>query len=100
MSTTNNESPVAHNSYFDGTVQSLALATDKGKATVGVMKPGKYTFGTAAPEEMIVVAGELNVKLPGEDWAVYYAHQPFSIAANQSFDVSCDNDVAYICYYG
>jgi uncharacterized protein YaiE (UPF0345 family) len=99
MSTTD-RTPVSHNSYFDGLVQSLGVATDKGKATVGVMKPGKYTFGTAAPEVMIIVSGELNVKLPGSEWEVYQPQGEFSIAANQSFDVSCDNDVAYICYYG
>lgn len=93
-------SPVTHNSYFDGMVQSLGVATQKGKATVGVMKPGQYTFGTAAPEVMIIITGDLNVKLPGNDWAVYGEKETFAIAANQSFDVSCDQDVAYICYYG
>lgn len=99
MSTIDNTSPVAHNSYFEGMVQSLGVDTDKGKATVGVMKPGKYTFGTSAPEVMIIITGDLNVKLPGAEWAVYGPQQTFSIAADRSFDVSCDSDVAYICYY-
>ena len=93
-------SVVTHNSYFEGKVQSLGVATEKGKATVGVMKAGKYTFGTSAPEEMIVITGELSVKLPEAEWAIYLPQQAFSIGANQSFDVSCDNDVSYICYYG
>ena len=100
MSTTENMSPIKHNSYFDGAVQSLGINTDKGNATVGVMKPGKYTFGTSAPEVMVIVAGVLDAKLPGADWKTYQAQEEFSIEANQSFDVSCDNDVAYICYYG
>lgn len=99
MSTTNNTEAVSHNSYFDGLVQSLGVSTDKGRATVGVMKPGKYTFGTAAPEVMIIITGELNVKLPGSDWTIYKTQGEFSVGANQSFDVSCENDVAYICYY-
>jgi uncharacterized protein YaiE (UPF0345 family) len=95
-----NNAPVLHNSYFDGMVQSLALVTEKGKATVGVMKPGEYTFGTSAPEVMVIVAGILLAKLPGDDWKTYSNGDEFEIGANQSFDVSCDSDVAYICYYG
>ncbi|EHQ27119.1 pyrimidine/purine nucleoside phosphorylase [Mucilaginibacter paludis] len=93
-------SQVAHNSYFDGKVQSLGLETDKGKATVGVMKPGQYTFGTASPELMVIISGELNVKLPGAEWKAYHSQETFAIAANQSFDVSCNQDVSYLCYYG
>jgi uncharacterized protein YaiE (UPF0345 family) len=100
MDTETNASGIKHNTYFDGMVQSLGLDTNKGYATVGVMKPGKYTFGTAAPELVIVISGELNVKLPGADWVVYGPQGEFAVGANQSFDVSCDKDVAYICYYG
>lgn len=91
---------ILHNSYFEGKVQSLGVETEKGKATVGVMKPGKYTFGTAAPEVMIIISGELNVKLPDAEWAIYHPQGTFSIGPNQSFDVSCAHDVSYICYYG
>lgn len=95
----NSLEPVKHNSYFDGLVQSLGVQTDKGKATVGVMRPGKYTFNTGTEEVMVIISGELNVKLPNSDWAIYKSQQDFTIAANQSFDVSCENDVSYICYY-
>jgi uncharacterized protein YaiE (UPF0345 family) len=98
MSITDN-TPVSHNSYFDGMVQSLALLTEKGKGTVGVMKAGKYTFGTSSAEEMVVISGELSARLPECEWAIYLPQQSFSIAANESFDVSCATDVAYICYY-
>jgi uncharacterized protein YaiE (UPF0345 family) len=100
LMSTENTNAVKHNSYFDGMVQSLALQTIRGKATVGVMKPGKYTFGTAAPELMVIVAGVLVAKLPGEDWKTYSSGDEFEVGGNQSFDVSCDGDVAYICYYG
>lgn len=98
MSTTDT-TPVSHNSYFEGMVQSLGLLTEKGKATVGVMKAGKYTFGTSSAEEMVIISGELSAKLPECEWAIYLPQQSFSITANESFDVSCDTDVAYICYY-
>jgi uncharacterized protein YaiE (UPF0345 family) len=99
MNPTENITPVLHNSYFDGMVQSLGLVTDKGKATVGVMKAGKYTFGTSTAEEMVIISGALSAKLPESEWAIFLPQQSFSIAANESFDVSCEADVAYICYY-
>lgn len=90
---------VAHNTYFDGKVQSLGIATDKGPATVGVMKQGTYVFNTSSPETMIVVAGILQAKLSGGDWISYKKDAAFDVPANSSFEVKCDADVAYICYY-
>ena len=36
------------NEYFDGTVKSIAFGTPEGPATIGVMAPGEYEFGTAS----------------------------------------------------
>lgn len=94
-----NYNPVTHNVYFEGKVQSLGLATEKGKATVGVMKSGTYTFSTSSAEKMIVISGTLDVRLPNQDWAKYAAQEAFDVPAGVSFDVTCDADVAYICYY-
>ncbi len=92
---------IAHNIYFEGNVQSLGLATKKGKATVGVMKKGSYTFSTSSPEEMIIISGVLNVKLTGSDgFKAYHAPEKFEVEAGSSFEVSCGEDVAYLCYYG
>lgn len=91
---------VAHNVYFEGKVQSLGLLTENGKATVGVMKKGTYTFSTSSAEVMVVISGVLNAKLTGsDDFVAYGAQEKFDVAANSSFDVSCDSDVAYLCYY-
>ncbi|WP_316834852.1 pyrimidine/purine nucleoside phosphorylase [Pedobacter nutrimenti] len=98
MSNTNNLLP--HHSYFDGKVQSLGLETEHGKATVGVMKAGTYEFSTSSPEKMVVITGILKVKLPNEDWTAYKAQEEFEIAAGNKFDVICDTDASYICYYG
>ncbi|MEU8882946.1 pyrimidine/purine nucleoside phosphorylase, partial [Streptomyces hydrogenans] len=58
------------NEYFDGTVKSIAFEGEEGPATVGVMAPGDYEFGTAKREVMHVVSGALTVRLPGsDDWA-------------------------------
>lgn len=90
---------ISHNTYFEGKVQSLGIATDKGPATVGVMKQGTYTFNTASPETMVVVAGILHAKLSGGEWISYKKDDAFDVPANSSFEVKCDADVAYICYY-
>jgi len=92
--------PITHNIYFDGKVSSLGLHTDKGKATVGVMKAGSYTFSTSSPEKMVIIAGMLEVKLDDGDYKTYQQSEEFDIASGVSFDVKCDSDVAYICYYG
>ena len=54
------------NQYFDGKVASIALQTATLPATVGVMQPGEYTFGTSQFETMSIISGALTVKLPGE----------------------------------
>lgn len=62
------------NEYFDGTVKSIAFEMTEGPATIGVMAPGEYEFGTAQLEVMHVVAGSLDVKLPGADaWETFAA---------------------------
>src|SRR4030042_3568814 len=55
-----------HNVYFDGKVQSLALETENGSATIGVITPGRYTFSTSTEERMVVTSGVLRAKLPEE----------------------------------
>lgn len=97
MSDLNNT--VKHNSYFEGKVQSLGLDTEKGNATVGVMKKGTYQFSTSTVETIIVVAGIMNIKLANGEWIKYVEHEKFEVPANSKFDIVCDTDVAYICYY-
>jgi uncharacterized protein YaiE (UPF0345 family) len=94
-----NES-VNHNVYFEGKVQSLGLETEKGKATLGVMKKGSYTFSTSSAEKMIVISGVLDVKLEEGAYRKYLPQEEFDVPAGVSFDVKCDADVAYLCYYG
>ena len=90
---------IKHNIYFEGKVQSLGLDTDKGKATVGVMKAGTYVFSASSPEVMLVVSGILKVK-EGGNYTSYGPQEQFEVAAGSSFEVVCDADAAYICYYG
>lgn len=99
MSSSNTTDKVPHNVYFDGKVQSLGIATDKGPATVGVMKKGTYVFNTSSLETMVVISGDMSTKLSGGDWIKHKQGDSFDVPANTSFDVLCDTDVAYICYY-
>ncbi|MDA8442971.1 MAG: pyrimidine/purine nucleoside phosphorylase [Peptococcaceae bacterium] len=88
-----------HSVYFDGKVQSLELNSQQGRATVGVMTPGKYTFSTASEERMVITSGRLKVKLPCADWIEFSAKEEFVVPEKSSFDVAADMDVSYICYY-
>lgn len=88
-----------HSVYFDGKVQSLSLKTEKGNATVGVIEPGKYSFGTTTEETMLVVSGELKYKLPGGEWKVCKKGGQFAVLKDVKFEVETASDAAYICYY-
>ena len=93
------ETDLKHNSYFDGNVQSLGINTDEGYATVGVIVPGKYTFGTEKEERMEITVGSLQVRIAGQPDQTVSAGSHFIVAAGTSFDVECTSDVSYICYY-
>jgi hypothetical protein len=88
------------NEYFDGTVKSIAFEGKEGPATVGVMAPGEYEFGTAKREIMHVVSGALSVKLPGSDnWETFNAGDKFNVAADSKFQLKVAVDTAYLCEY-
>ena len=73
------------NEYFDGKVKSIAFQGETLPATVGVISPGEYEFGTSQKEVMTVVSGALTVQLPGsESWVRYDAGKAFEVAANTS----------------
>lgn len=86
--------------YFDGKVKSLAFQTAEGPATIGVMAPGDYEFGTSTVEIMTVVSGALTVKLPGsEAWTTYMAGDGLTDAAGLKFQLKVAADAAYLCLY-
>ncbi len=88
------------NEYFDGRVTSIAFVTADGPATVGVMAPGEYEFGTSSVEVMTVVSGGLTVRLPGtDDWRTFRAGESFTVAAGQRFQLRVSGDAAYLCLY-
>lgn len=88
------------NEYFDGNVKSIGFQTETLPATVGVMAPGEYEFGTSQHEVMTVVSGALTVKLPGSaDWQTFTAGEKFEVDADQKFQLQVEVDTAYLCTY-
>lgn len=88
------------NEYFEGNVKSISFESPTLPASVGVMAPGEYEFGTSQKETMTVVAGELVVRLPDEsEWRAYGPGAHFVVEANQSFQLKVAGDTAYLCTY-
>ncbi|NTZ39677.1 pyrimidine/purine nucleoside phosphorylase [Enterobacter sp. JMULE2] len=89
------------NEYFSGKVKSIGFTSSStGRASVGVMAEGEYTFGIAEAEEMTVVSGALNVLLPGEtEWKVYAAGQVFNVPAHSEFHLQVAEPTSYLCRY-
>jgi uncharacterized protein YaiE (UPF0345 family) len=88
------------NEYFDGTVKSIAFKQAEGEATIGVMAPGAYTFGTGKREIMHVISGALEVKFPESDeYETFAAGTQFNLPANIKFQLKVAVDTAYLCEY-
>lgn len=89
------------NIYFDGAVTSrTVLFPDGTKKTLGIMLPGDYEFGTAEAELMEILAGELEVKLPGSaDWETFNAGKSFDVPANSKFQLKVTAVTDYCCSY-
>ncbi|MFD0835012.1 pyrimidine/purine nucleoside phosphorylase [Mariniflexile aquimaris] len=91
---------ITTNEYFNGNVKSLGYVTPNGKSTLGVMNAGDYEFGTSTHETMIVVEGEMTVKLPeASEWVTYKAGEAFEVDANKKFQVKVSAQTSYLCQY-
>jgi uncharacterized protein YaiE (UPF0345 family) len=88
-----------HNRYFEDRVQSLGFADADGDATVGVIEPGEYAFGTTRKESMTVVAGVLWVRIPGKPWRSAGPGEGFEVPPGVTFEVKTETAVAYLCRY-
>lgn len=89
------------NVYFDGKVTSrTVLFSDGSKKTLGVMLPGEYTFSTADPEIMEILAGDLDVQLPGSSqWKKVKAGEQFEVPAHSQFSLKVATLADYCCSY-
>jgi len=90
----------AANIYYDGKVTSRTVKFDDGSVkSLGIMLPGEYTFGTNEAEIMEILSGELDIKLPGEDWKTLNTPETFNVPANSSFDLVIKTVTDYCCSY-
>ncbi|AKH89669.1 pyrimidine/purine nucleoside phosphorylase [Edwardsiella tarda] len=89
------------NEYFAGKVKSIGYDSGTiGRASVGVMEKGEYTFSTDRPEEMTVVTGALRVLIPGApDWQVFTPGETFFIPGHSEFNLQVAEPSAYLCKY-
>ena len=101
MNTIENATVVkAANIYYDGKVTSRTVKLADGSVqSLGVMLPGEYTFGTNEAEIMEIMSGELDVKLPGEEWKTLQTPETFNVPANSSFDLKIKTVTDYCCSY-
>jgi len=88
-----------HNRYFDDKVQSLGFSDAEGAATVGVIAPGEYAFGTSREERMTVVTGVLWYRVPGKPWLSAAPGEGFTVPGGVAFEVKAEGPVAYLCRY-
>jgi purine/pyrimidine-nucleoside phosphorylase len=88
------------NIYHDGKVTSRTLEFGDGSVkSLGIMLPGEYAFGTNDAEIMEMLSGELEVRLPNEEWKTLNTPVSFEVPANSSFDVKVKTVTDYCCSY-
>jgi purine/pyrimidine-nucleoside phosphorylase len=89
------------NVYFDGGVTSRTiLFADGTKKTLGIMLPGEYEFGTGSAEVMEILAGELEVLLPGsQNWQAVKGGESFEVPANSKFTMKVKTVADYCCSF-
>jgi len=90
------------NIYFDGHVISHTLRfADGTRKTLGLIYPGKYHFGTAAPEQMEIISGACEVNLDGsEETLPFPSGESFHIPGNSGFTIQVKDGICeYICSF-
>ena len=88
------------NIYYGGKVTSRTITLEDGSTqSLGIMLPGEYTFGTELAEIMEIMSGELEIKLPNEQWKTLNTPESFNVPANSSFDLKIKTVTDYCCSY-
>jgi purine/pyrimidine-nucleoside phosphorylase len=90
------------NVYFDGKVVSHTVHfSDNTKKTLGLIYPGKFHFGTGAPERMEIISGACQVILDGTTETVTIeAGSSFDVAGNSGFSIEVSEGICeYICSF-
>lgn len=89
------------NIFFGGGVTSrTVIFADGSKKTLGIMQPGEYEFNTSDAEIMEILAGELDVLLPGENaWKAVKGGESFNVPANSKFGLKVRTLSDYCCSF-
>jgi len=89
------------NIYFEGKVTSrTVIFPDGSKKTLGIMFPGDYEFGTAEKEIMEILAGRLEVLIPGAPgWQTIAGGESFEVPAQSKFSLKVKSLTDYCCSY-
>jgi uncharacterized protein YaiE (UPF0345 family) len=89
------------NIYFNGNVTSrTVLFPDGSKKTLGIMLAGEYEFGTADKEIMEILAGKLEIQLPGSSsWKKINPGESFEVPAQSKFKLKIFEITDYCCSY-
>lgn len=88
------------NIYYEGKVTSRTVEFPDGSIkSLGIMLPGEYTFNTVDKEIMEILSGDVEVKLPGEEWRTLITPEIFTVSANSSFDIKIKSVTDYCCSY-
>ncbi|MCK5293774.1 MAG: pyrimidine/purine nucleoside phosphorylase [Arcobacteraceae bacterium] len=88
------------NIYYGGKVTSRTIILEDGSTqSLGIMLPGEYTFGTQLAEIMEMMSGDLEIRLPNEQWKTLNTPETFKVPANSSFDLKIKTVTDYCCSY-
>jgi purine/pyrimidine-nucleoside phosphorylase len=90
---------LAHNSFFDGKIQSIGFERNGRRQTAGVIDVGEFHFDTNLPERMTITSGELGVRVAGGEWRRYAAGTYFEVPAKTGFDMRAEQPAAYLCEF-
>ncbi len=89
------------NVYFEGKVTSrTVLFSDGSKKTLGIMLAGEYEFNTADKEIMEIMAGDLEVLLPGSaEWKIVKGGEKFEVPPQSKFSLHVKSLTDYCCSF-
>ena len=90
------------NLYFDGKVVSHGITlADGSRKTLGLIYPGTYTFNTAVPETMEIIAGTCRVRIADQDaWQDFAAGSAFDVPGAASFTIEVAAGITeYVCSF-
>lgn len=90
------------NIYFDGRVVSHTVHfADGTRKTLGLIYPGVFHFGTAAPELMEIISGASKVVLDDtSDTLEVTAGSSFEVPGKSGFTITVEDGICeYICSF-